>query len=224
MSSPARKVSASRCLDNVPHMQLSQRCDNHDANVEQAATHVQRTLCPVDGCAPLTFHHKLSPKIHISVYHLTTAVVAFLTLLIVWLQVYPSTRSPFSPSTPNTQPFLPQVHPMGTTHDVHVVPCLTRHHGRRVKLAKSTQPPFPELTHMVLVACHAVFVGADYTKTNQTDNWVLLPYQKLPEYPQSFMQHIELGVEAAASDPSAMLIFSGRVGGRDPCMRIAGKG
>lgn len=80
------------------------------------------------------------------------------------------------------------------------------HSSRRLQQAK---PPFPELTHLVLVACHSVYVGVDYTKTDDPANWYLLDYQKYPEYPQSFMKHIQLGVAEAANNSNALLMFSG---------------
>lgn len=82
----------------------------------------------------------------------------------------------------------------------------TSHSTRRLKEPKH---PFPELTHLVVVACHAVFVGFDYTKTDDPANWYLLEYQKYPEYPQSFMKHMELGVAETMTDPKALLLFSG---------------
>ncbi len=81
------------------------------------------------------------------------------------------------------------------------------HATRRLKEPKH---PFPTLTHLVVVACHAVFIGFDYTKTDDPANWYLLDYQKYPEYPRSFMKHIHLGIAEAARDPAALLLFSGR--------------
>lgn len=41
--------------------------------------------------------------------------------------------------------------------------------------------PVPKLRNMVLVACHAVFIGRDYSKAEDQDAWLLMDYQKVPE-------------------------------------------
>jgi len=37
----------------------------------------------------------------------------------------------------------------------------------------------PKLRNLVLVACHAVFIGSDYSKAEDQDAWLLLDYQKV---------------------------------------------
>lgn len=39
-------------------------------------------------------------------------------------------------------------------------------------------PPFAQMRNLVMVACHAVYTGADYTKPLDFDSWFLLDYQK----------------------------------------------
>ena len=43
----------------------------------------------------------------------------------------------------------------------------------------SRQHPRPDLRNLILVACHAVFVGSDYTKAEDHESWLLLDYQKV---------------------------------------------
>ncbi|GFH17244.1 uncharacterized protein HaLaN_13834 [Haematococcus lacustris] len=79
-------------------------------------------------------------------------------------------------------------------------------------------PPAPQLVLCCLkpvpyqhleVAGHAVYVGKDYSEASLESSWFLEPYQQLPGEAQSFVEHIRLGVLAAAEDPEAMLLFSG---------------
>lgn len=50
--------------------------------------------------------------------------------------------------------------------------------------------PAAHLRNLVLVACHAVFIGSDYSMAEDPDAWLLLDYQKvkcsLPLVPHSF--------------------------------------
>lgn len=43
----------------------------------------------------------------------------------------------------------------------------------------SAEHPRPELRNLILVACHAVFTGSDYTKAEDQGSWLLLDYQKV---------------------------------------------
>ena len=56
-------------------------------------------------------------------------------------------------------------------------------------------PAARQLTHMVMVAGHSVYTGADYAQAANNDNWYLMDYQKVPGTAQSFVQHIETGVK-----------------------------
>lgn len=60
------------------------------------------------------------------------------------------------------------------------------------------------MTHAVIVAGHAIFKGTD---PGHDDAWALLPFQR-GEGP-CYVEHIRCGVEIAAQDPEALLIFSG---------------
>lgn len=42
-----------------------------------------------------------------------------------------------------------------------------------------TKRPVPHLRNLVLVACHAVFIGSDYSKAEDAEAWLLLDYQKV---------------------------------------------
>jgi hypothetical protein len=66
----------------------------------------------------------------------------------------------------------------------------------------------PHLQNLILVACHSVYTGMDYKHPDAASSWLLLDYQQKSQ-PHSFLQHIQMGVEKAADDPQAALIFSG---------------
>lgn len=56
-----------------------------------------------------------------------------------------------------------------------------------------------------------------------TSSWFLEEYQKKPGQVESFVEHIRKGIELTASDPSAILIFSGQ-GGKGRSMRVGTRG
>ena len=60
-----------------------------------------------------------------------------------------------------------------------------------------------------MVAGHAIFVGPDFKELETISSWILEDYQKIPGMIETFIEHIRLGVETAASDPKSMLVFSG---------------
>ncbi|KAL3143329.1 hypothetical protein ABBQ38_002166 [Trebouxia sp. C0009 RCD-2024] len=72
-----------------------------------------------------------------------------------------------------------------------------------------TKRPVPHLRNLVLVACHAVFIGSDYSKAEDAEAWLLLDYQKVPGQAHSFIEHIQAGIQHAEHDPDALLLFSG---------------
>ena len=39
--------------------------------------------------------------------------------------------------------------------------------------------PFADMRNLVMVACHAVYTGSDYSKSLDFDSWFLLEYQKV---------------------------------------------
>ncbi|CAE7887217.1 unnamed protein product, partial [Symbiodinium microadriaticum] len=67
-----------------------------------------------------------------------------------------------------------------------------------------------QLSHLVMVAGHAV-VMADSLEhiVHKESDWFLEAYQRGQDLPQALVSHIKAGVEAAALDPRALLIFSG---------------
>ncbi|KAG2489727.1 hypothetical protein HYH03_011834 [Edaphochlamys debaryana] len=69
--------------------------------------------------------------------------------------------------------------------------------------------PAASLKNLVLVAGHAVYTGVDYAEANKESSWFLEEYQRVPGEAQSFLDHIRLGIEEAALDPDALLLFSG---------------
>lgn len=69
--------------------------------------------------------------------------------------------------------------------------------------------PASHLRSLVLVACHSVYTGLDFSHPEDQSSWLLLDYQKVPGQTHSFVQHIQLGINKAADTPDAMLLFSG---------------
>ena len=75
----------------------------------------------------------------------------------------------------------------------------------------NTLAPAPDLTdlsHLVIVAGHAIWLGGDVARAREDEDWVLEPRQHHGSVP-TFNKHVERGVEIAASDPSALLVMSG---------------
>jgi len=75
--------------------------------------------------------------------------------------------------------------------------------------AAPTTFPAPHLENLVLVAGHAVYTGVDFHLAAREDSWFLEPYQQVAGEAQSFVDHVRLGAELAARDPSSLLLFSG---------------
>ncbi|XP_042481337.1 uncharacterized protein C57A10.07 [Macadamia integrifolia] len=69
--------------------------------------------------------------------------------------------------------------------------------------------PFAKLRNLVMVAGHSVYTSSSCGKVDQEDSWFLESYQKQPGQAATFLAHIEEGVETAAKDEGAMLLFSG---------------
>ena len=83
-------------------------------------------------------------------------------------------------------------------------------HHHAPTTADRTPHPLAHLTSLVLVACHSVYTGLDFQNPEDASAWALLDYQKSTEgQTHSFLEHIMLGVEEAAKDDSALLVFSG---------------
>eukprot|EP00850_Spirogloea_muscicola_P017928 SM000159S01759 [mRNA] locus=s159:59407:61012:- [translate_table: standard] len=69
--------------------------------------------------------------------------------------------------------------------------------------------PYSHLRNLVMVAGHAVYVSRRCGSASSEDSWFLEPYQRLAGQAATFVEHIRTGVEAAAGDNAALLIFSG---------------
>lgn len=69
--------------------------------------------------------------------------------------------------------------------------------------------PFPKLQNVVMVAGHSIYTSSSCGKADKEDSWFLESYQKNPGQAATFLTHIKEGVEIAARDESALLLFSG---------------
>ena len=69
--------------------------------------------------------------------------------------------------------------------------------------------PASHLRRLVLVACHSVYIGLDFTHVEDMSSWALLDYQKVGSVAHSFVTHIQQGVRYAAEQEDSMLLFSG---------------
>eukprot|EP00899_Mesostigma_viride_P000113 jgi/Mesvir1/10101/Mv06974-RA.1 len=74
---------------------------------------------------------------------------------------------------------------------------------------EAIEHPYPWLQDLVLVACHAVYVGHDHGAVNQEGAWALEPYQKTGGFEESFMAMTRAAIEFTASHENSMLLFSG---------------
>lgn len=69
-------------------------------------------------------------------------------------------------------------------------------------------PEIRGLSHLIIVAGHAIWTGSDPSNRDQDDDWILAPYQRGGSV-KTFWKHIARGVENVLSDPDSLLIFSG---------------
>ncbi|KAE9446549.1 hypothetical protein RHGRI_031782 [Rhododendron griersonianum] len=69
--------------------------------------------------------------------------------------------------------------------------------------------PFARLKNLVMVAGHSIYTSSSCGKVGMEDSWFLESYQKRPGQAATFVAHIKEGVETAAVDDEALLLFSG---------------
>eukprot|EP01018_Ginkgo_biloba_P019225 Gb_01467 [translate_table: standard] len=71
--------------------------------------------------------------------------------------------------------------------------------------------PYQNLHNLVMVAGHSVYTGTNCEKGSggSENSWFLESYQKHPGQAATFLQHIRAGIESAAKDDEALLLFSG---------------
>ncbi len=64
-----------------------------------------------------------------------------------------------------------------------------------------------KLEKLIFVAGHAVYTALDYRRPGHDTSWLLQDFQK--GEPPCYIEHIQRGVELAAGDERALLLFSG---------------
>lgn len=69
--------------------------------------------------------------------------------------------------------------------------------------------PFPKLQNLIMVAGHSIYTSSNCAKADKEDSWFLESYQKNPGQAATFLTHIKEGIEIAAQDDLALLLFSG---------------
>ncbi|EMD37531.1 hypothetical protein CERSUDRAFT_136170 [Gelatoporia subvermispora B] len=67
----------------------------------------------------------------------------------------------------------------------------------------------PALTHLIVVAGHAIWKGNDASEILDEEQWILEAYQRGGGRVNAFVQHIMTGTQLAAEDPRSLLVFSG---------------
>ncbi|CAA3015201.1 uncharacterized protein C57A10.07-like [Olea europaea subsp. europaea] len=69
--------------------------------------------------------------------------------------------------------------------------------------------PFSKFKNLVMVAGHSIYTSSSCEKVDKEDSWFLESYQRHPGQAATFVTHIRKGVEIAANDDEALLLFSG---------------
>ncbi|KAJ0615243.1 hypothetical protein HanIR_Chr02g0071881 [Helianthus annuus] len=69
--------------------------------------------------------------------------------------------------------------------------------------------PFAKLRNLVMVAGHSIYTSSSCEKVDREDSWFLESYQRNVGQAATFVAHIKEGVEVAANDEDALLLFSG---------------
>jgi len=80
---------------------------------------------------------------------------------------------------------------------------------RELPRGRARRFPVPYLTNLIIVAGHSVFTGSNFDDAGRLSSWFLESYQNVSGEAESFLEHIRLGVSAAAYDPTSLLLFSG---------------
>ncbi|VFQ91306.1 unnamed protein product [Cuscuta campestris] len=82
--------------------------------------------------------------------------------------------------------------------------------GTFKKLNESAEMyPFSTFKNLVMVAGHSVYTSSSCESVDKENAWFLESYQKHPGQAETFVAHIQKGVELAARDGAALLLFSG---------------
>nr|XP_043636323.1 uncharacterized protein C57A10.07 [Erigeron canadensis] len=76
-------------------------------------------------------------------------------------------------------------------------------------MSDSGDYPFSKLKNLVMVAGHSIYTSSSCEKIDKEDSWYLETYQKNPGQALTFVEHIKEGIESAAKDDVALLLFSG---------------
>ncbi|GMH36211.1 hypothetical protein BSKO_04079 [Bryopsis sp. KO-2023] len=90
--------------------------------------------------------------------------------------------------------------------DIHTLP--TQSSSRWAQKINSHER-LGHINHLIVVAGHSVYIGHDFSASDQQESWYLESYQQIPGQVESILEHIRLGVELAADDKSSVLMFSG---------------
>jgi hypothetical protein len=74
-------------------------------------------------------------------------------------------------------------------------------------MSTSTVGDFSTPTHLIIVCCHAIYLGGKGGHTNEA-NWLIEPFQTGET--ETYTRHIEAGVRRLAEDvENSILVFSG---------------
>ena len=104
----------------------------------------------------------------------------------------------------------------GSSHDGMLVGTFRLRGSSSHQWVPSNALPFNHLQvassarHLVVVAGHSVLMAGNLEDAaSDEDVWYIMDYQLGKGLPQAIVGHIRTGIEAASSDPDALLIFSG---------------
>lgn len=85
-------------------------------------------------------------------------------------------------------------------------------HPQDVPATRISRPSLhTNLTHLILVPCHSIFVGNDVEGRLDDESWILADFQRDKGRPKSFWRHISEGARLVQEDPHGLLVFSGCV-------------